>query len=93
MCFGVLTDGDALHRPVGQLLRAETRNALTQGVEVAAVVLAALLVAGVGLPLVAAATAVAVPAGALVHQVVVLLGVAVLRWRADGPDPGESVAG
>lgn len=86
MCFGALTDGDASEKPVARLLRAEAGPAVRQGVVAALAVLAVLLVGGVGIPLAAAASVAALVSTAAVHQAVLLAGVAVLRWRADGSD-------
>lgn len=86
MCFGALTDGDTTDDPVAGLLRAEMGPAARQGAVTGLAVLAVLLAAGVTTPLAAAATVGAFLLTVLVHQAVLLAGVAVLRWRADGPD-------
>jgi Mg/Co/Ni transporter MgtE len=81
MCYESLLNGDATDRSLGALLRAETGSALTNGGVAAAVVLAVLLVGDSG-PLLAAGSAVAALAlGYLLHQTVLLAGVALVRWR------------
>lgn len=86
MCFGALTDSDVQTKPVLGLLRAEARHAVRQGVVTALAVLAALLVGGVTTSLAAAAAAATFVTAGVLHQAVLLAGVAVLRWRADDPD-------
>ena len=91
MCYDSLLNGDATDRSLGTLLRAETGSALKNGVVAAAVVLAVLL-AGESGPLLAAGSALAALAlGYLLHQIVLLAGVAVVRWR-DGRSPAATAS-
>lgn len=86
MCFGALSDGDARETSVLRLLRAEAGQAARQGAVTALAVFVILFAGGVGIPLATAAAAVGLVSTALIHQAVLLAAVAVLRWRADGPD-------
>ncbi|MFT4880417.1 MAG: hypothetical protein ACI9CA_000831 [Natronomonas sp.] len=92
MCFGALTDSAVRTEPVPRLLRAEAGHAARQGVVTALAVLVVLLAGGVTTPLAATAAAVAFVAATVVHQVVLLVAVTVLRWRADGPDAAPRTA-
>lgn len=87
MCFDSLVEGDATEKPLRTLLRAELGSALANaGVATVAVGLMLLLVGGVAPLVVGAASIVALAAGVLLHQAVLVAGVAVVRWRAAPAD-------
>ncbi|MFC7134499.1 MULTISPECIES: hypothetical protein [Salinibaculum] len=93
MCFGALIDGDATEKPLRELLRDETGSALKNaGVTTVTVGLVLALAGGVALPLVAAAAAVAFLAGVLLHLAVLVVGAAVVRWRARPDEQGMADA-
>ena len=89
MCFGALIDGDATEKPLRELLRDETGSALKNaGVTTVTVGMVLALAGGVALPLVAAAAAVAFLAGVLLHLAVLVVGVALVRWRVRPDERG-----
>lgn len=88
MCYESLIEGDAVERPLTEVLRGELSSAVKNGAAAAAVVLAVLLASGVGPLLVAGAALGAFVLGIALHQAVLVAGIALLRWRA--PDRSES---
>jgi len=94
MCYGSLVDGDAVERPLVELLRGELPSALKDGTAAAAVVLAVLLINDVGPPLIVGATAGAFLLGIALYQAVLVAGVALLRWwTSDRTEPADAGAG
>lgn len=82
MCYEALVDGDATADSVGSVVRAERRDAAVNGLEAAVLLVVVLLWQGVALSVVLAAALAAVALGYVLHQVVLLVGVALLRLRA-----------
>jgi hypothetical protein len=81
-CYGCLVDGDATEKPLPQLVREETASAVTDAGIATTVVVVMLLAAGVGPALVVGAAVAAAVGTYVFHQVVLVVGVAIARWRA-----------
>lgn len=82
VCYEDLRTDTVLERSLTGLLRAETRDAVVNGVEAAALVVFVLAWQGTPALLVATSALLAVPLGALLHQAVLVVGAVVLRRRA-----------
>lgn len=87
MCFEALIDGDATEKPLRELIREEMGSAVKDaGIATVTVGLMLVVVGGVPLELVAAATLAAFAFGLLLHQLVFVAGVGLVRWRAGPTD-------
>jgi len=84
MCYEALVEGDT-ERPLAALLRGELWPAVRNGLGAAALVVAVALVAPTtpGAWTVAGAASGALVLGTVLHQAVLAVGVAALRWRAN----------
>ena len=87
MCFESLINGDATERPLRELLRAETASALKDATIAATVGLTVLLAGGTGPLLTGGAALAALALGFVLHQAVLVAGVALVRWRAAAGRP------
>jgi len=83
MCFDALVEGDVMERPVGDLLREETPDAIGNGTMAAVIVASVLFGLDAGATTIGPAAVAALALGAAVHQAVLLVGVGVLRARDD----------
>jgi hypothetical protein len=82
MCYESVVDGRATERPLSDLLRGERRAALGNGVAAAAIVVAVSLARGASPATTVGAALAAVVLGALLHQAVLVVAVAVQRtWH------------
>ena len=88
MCFEALIDGDATEKPLRSLLRDETASAVNNdGVTTVTVGLTVLLAGGTGPLLTGGAALAALALGFVLHQAVLVAGVALVRWRAAAGRP------
>ncbi|MFT4921959.1 MAG: hypothetical protein ACI8XM_001167 [Haloarculaceae archaeon] len=91
MCFEALIDGDANEKSLRTLIREEVGSALTDATVAALTVVVVLLGSGTGPLLTVGAALGAVVLGVVLHQAVLVVGVALVRWRADAerrpPEP------
>jgi hypothetical protein len=81
MCYESLTNGTAVERPLSTLLRAEAPSAVKDGVVAAALVTVALVAGGVPTAWVVATAVGTLALTALAHELVLVAGVALVRWR------------
>jgi hypothetical protein len=93
MCYESLVDEDeAVEQPMGVLVREEMGSAVVDAGIATTAVLAMLLFAGTPLWLVGA-TALVTPVLTIVfHQLVLVAGVAVVRWRTTAEPPTPDAA-
>lgn len=91
MCYEVLQDDRVTDRSIGTLLHLETRDAVINGLEAAALVTLVLLWQGTPLWLVGISAVAAIALGAALHQLLLVVAAAVIRRRARrsgaGPTP------
>ncbi|WP_372480683.1 hypothetical protein ACAH01_07000 [Halomicrobium sp. HM KBTZ05] len=87
MCFAALLNGDATDRSVVEIVRDELPRSLGNGAVAALLVIAVSVLEGASLTVTAGLALGAVALGAVLHQSVLLGGVALLRGRErlDGP--------
>lgn len=91
-CFDPLLDGEATERPLGAMIDEEWTDAAINGLEAAVLTVAVLLWQGTPLLLVGMAALGAILLGALLHQVVLIVGVFLLRaWDGAEPTDGGAV--
>ncbi|WP_018258272.1 hypothetical protein [Halomicrobium katesii] len=81
MCFAALLNGDATDRSVVEIVRGELPRSLGNGTVAAVLVVAVSVLEGASLALTAGLAFGAVALGTVLHQGVLLGGVALLRGR------------
>lgn len=82
MCYEVLQDDRVTDRSIGTLLELEARDAVINGLEAAALVAIVLVWHGTPPWLVGVSAAAAIPLGAALHQVLLVVAAVVIRARA-----------
>jgi len=84
MCFEALVNGGAAEKPLSDLVRDEMSSAVKDGAAAALVVLALVVAGGASPALVAGVVLGTAVLGVVVHQFVLVAGVAVVRaWATD----------
>jgi len=83
-CYACLVNGEATEKPLLRLLREETASAVTDAGIATTVVVVMLLAAGTDSMLVVGGAVAAAGLTYVGHQLVLVAGVAIARWRADG---------
>jgi len=91
-CYACLINGDATSTSLSQLVREETTHAVMDAGIATTVVVVMLLGVGVGPALVAGAAVATAVLAYVFHQVVLVLGVLIARWRADATAPQHDPA-
>ncbi|ACV48823.1 MULTISPECIES: hypothetical protein [Halomicrobium] len=81
MCFAALLNGDATDRSVVEMIRDELPRSLGNGTVAAVLVVAVSVLEGASLALTAGMAFGAIALGTVLHQAVLLGGVALLRGR------------
>jgi len=81
MCYESLLNGEAAERSLRDLLRAERRAALRNGLAAAVLVAAVLVATGAAARSVVALAVAAVALGAALHQTLLVAGAVALRVR------------
>lgn len=81
MCFAALLNGDATDRPLREIVRGELPRSLGNGTVAALLVVLASMLDGASLALTLGLALGAVALGTVLHQSVLLGGVALLRGR------------
>jgi len=81
MCFAALLNGDAVDRPLREIVRGELPRSLANGTVAAALVVLASVLEGASVALTLGLALGAVALGTVLHQSVLLGGVALLRGR------------
>lgn len=87
MCYESLVNDDATEKPLGELIREEMGSAVVDAGIATTVVVLMLAVAGTPPLLVAGAAVGAVGLTLVVHQLVLVAGVLLVRWRTSSPAP------
>jgi len=91
MCYEALRNGDATEKPLGAIVRAELRDALTTGLAAALIVASVLFSGSTELASLVPLALAALGLGAVLHQSLLVAGVAVQRARQPA-DPAREPA-
>ncbi|PSP30770.1 hypothetical protein BRC64_11655 [Halobacteriales archaeon QH_10_67_22] len=81
MCYEALRNGDATEKPLGAIVRAELRDALTTGLAAALIVASVLFSGSTELASLVPLALAALGLGAVLHQSLLVAGVAVQARR------------
>lgn len=92
MCYEALYNGDATEESVATILRAELRDALVNGLAAAVIVASVLFGRGADPATLLGLALAAFSLGAVLHQALLVGGVAVQRARHGSVEPSDPAA-